>query len=232
MVDLGDGYFGLKSKNGKFKRYAKCKTCNTTFEVVKYCENRKPRYCSSKCYGESLLVKKPCLMCGELIDGNGGSVSNRVYCSKSCQYKSRKGIHLDDDWRKALSEGRKKSEKCKGENLYNWKGGESTRLIRAKTAYYKRKNNLSKDMPAKFLERVLKAQNNNCFYCNSNLKEYKSIEHLTPVSKGGDNDIYNLVYSCKSCNSQKRQLTLEEYAIKTGNLYWLDKFDYIYSSAL
>ena len=87
-------------------------------------------------------------------------------------------------------------------------------------------------MPVKFLERVLKAQNNSCFYCNSSLMEYKAIEHLTPVSKGGDNDIYNLVYSCKSCNSNKRQLTLEEYAIKTGNLYWLDKFDYIYSSAL
>ena len=43
---------------------------------------------------------------------------------------------------------------------------------------------------------------------------------------------YNLVYSCKSCNSQKRQQTLEEYAVKNIRFDWLDKFDYVYATAV
>jgi hypothetical protein len=50
--------------------------------------------------------------------------------------------------------------------------------------------------------------------------------------QGGDNQMYNLVYSCKSCNSQKRQNTLEEFAIKINRFDWLNKFDTIYASAI
>ena len=64
------------------------------------------------------------------------------------------------------------------------------------------------------------------------MTEYKAIEHLTPVSRGGDNDIYNLVYSCKSCNSNKRQQTLEEYAIKNKRLDWLQKWEKLFIETL
>jgi 5-methylcytosine-specific restriction endonuclease McrA len=87
-------------------------------------------------------------------------------------------------------------------------------------------------MPTEFLQKILRAQDNKCFFCECDLTEYKAIEHLTPVSKGGDNNFYNLVYSCKSCNSKKRQKTLEEFALSTGNIYWLEKWENLFIETL
>jgi 5-methylcytosine-specific restriction endonuclease McrA len=87
-------------------------------------------------------------------------------------------------------------------------------------------------MPIDFLNKMLFAQKNKCFFCESLLTEYKAIEHLTPVSRGGDNQKFNLVYSCKSCNSSKRQNTLEEYAIKKNNPLWIKKWETLYIQTL
>ena len=42
----------------------------------------------------------------------------------------------------------------------------------------------------------------------------------------------NIVFSCRSCNSKKRDLSLEEYAIKTRKFKLLDKYDLIMILAL
>lgn len=186
-----------------------CLACGIQFVSKKGCATRTPKYCTKKCYAKSLIKEKP----------------------PKVKF-SRKGIKLSDEWRKALSEGRKKSEKCKGHNLYNWKGGKETEAVRIKQSFYKRKAGLKLKMPILFLRNILDAQKNKCFFCETDLTNYKAIEHLTPVSKGGDNQIYNLVYSCKSCNSQKRQNTLEEFAIKKNRFDWLNKFDIIYANAI
>lgn len=211
----------------------KCKQCEKYFKSKKGCRSRQPKYCSKKCYSESLKINVKCKMCGLTIKNRHSSaMKNRVYCSRECYGKSRKNVPLSKEWRKALSEGRKKSDKCKGENLYNWKGGKRTELIRNKEAFYKRKKGLKEKMPVGYLKRLLKLQDNKCFYCDCDILEYKAIEHLTPVSKGGDNHIYNLVYSCKSCNSKKRQNTLEQYAIKNKRFDWLEKWENNFIEAL
>ncbi len=94
------------------------------------------------------------------------------------------------------------------------------------------KISISKVKPNQDNPRLIKDDKFNCLTCENDLTEYKAIEHLTPVSKGGDNQSYNLVYSCKSCNSQKRQNTLEEFAIKKNRFDWLNKFDTIYANAI
>jgi 5-methylcytosine-specific restriction endonuclease McrA len=214
-------------------RQFKCESCGIEFESKKACKSRTPKYCSSKCYGKTMKMEKKCKLCDNQIENkSSSSLHNRIYCSKECQGKARKNIPLNDEWKKALSEGRKKSEKCKGKNLYNWKGGKETEKIRIKTAFYKRKKSLKKDLPIDFLQKIIQAQGNKCFFCEQDLKNYKAIEHLTPVSKGGDNDIFNLVYSCKSCNSQKGQNTLEEFSIKKNRFDWLDKFDIMYANEI
>ena len=98
-------------KDDKFN----CLNCGTEFQSKKTCKTRTPKYCSKQCYGKSLIKEKPI------------KIKN-----------DRKGIKLTDAHKKALSEGRKNSEKCKGENLYNWKGGKETESIRMKQSYYKR----------------------------------------------------------------------------------------------
>jgi hypothetical protein len=210
-------------------KIVECKTCKKEFTTKKNCKSREPKYCSKQCYAESLKINKRCKLCNSIIQNkHSASMHNRVYCSKECQSLSRKGTKFNENWKKALSEGRKKSEKCKGENLYNWKGGKETESIRVKQSFYKRKRSLKHDMPITFLGKMLIAQNNQCFYCNEKMIEYKAIEHLTPVSKNGDNEIYNLVYSCKTCNSKKRQLTLEQFAIKNKRLDLLNKWETLF----
>lgn len=233
IVDESMITFG-KSPNGKIDlRLIKCNHCNEWFKSKKYSKTRRPKYCSSRCSGDSRKVNKKCKLCGSIIENKySNSIKNRVYCGVECQSKARKGVKLSKEWRNAISIARKNSEKCKGENLYNWKGGKDTALIRAKQSHYKRKNNLRLPMPISYLDRLIEIQNWACFYCEKDLSNYKAIEHLTPVSMGGDNYEYNLVYSCKSCNSSKRQKTLEEYAISENRLDWLDKFDVIYASTI
>ena len=228
MVTLG------KSKNGKIKlRLCECRKCGEWFNDKKYSKGRQRKYCSKKCYAESLKINKKCKLCNEIIENKHSvSMRHRVYCSAKCQAEARRGVKLPDEWRKSISEGRKASEKCKGENLYNWKGGKETESIRMKESFYKRKRSLKLKMPIQFLKDLLIAQRNLCFFCESDLTNYKAIEHLTPVSRGGDNEKYNLVYSCKSCNSKKRQQTLEEFALNTKNIYWLSKWENIFIKAL
>jgi hypothetical protein len=205
-----------------------CLHCKNDFKSIKSCKNRTPKYCSKKCYSENLKKYKICNCC-KISFANW---ANDKYCSLKCKNDSRKGITFSEVWKNNISEARKNSIKCKGENLYNWKGGLLTLKLRAKGYFYKRKRSLKLDFNQDYLNRLLIVQQNKCFFCESNLSNYKAIEHLTPVSKGGDNENYNLVYSCKSCNSKKRQLTLEQFALKTGKIYLLDKFDYVYSSAI
>lgn len=65
---------------------------------------------------------------------------------------------------------------------------------------------------------VCKKYANTCIYCGS--KERITIEHLTPVSRGGTNEVSNLAPACLSCNSSKRNKTYKEY------LTWLKPLQY------
>lgn len=47
-----------------------------------------------------------------------------------------------------------------------------------------------------------------CVYCGSSKK--LEVDHLFPVSKGGSEDLENLVCACKSCNSSKGDRTPDE----------------------
>jgi 5-methylcytosine-specific restriction endonuclease McrA len=58
-------------------------------------------------------------------------------------------------------------------------------------------------------------QNGFCFYCGELL--YKTLnsvyhtEHMNPLSRGGSNDISNIVLSCADCNLRKGTKTHEEF---------------------
>lgn len=51
---------------------------------------------------------------------------------------------------------------------------------------------------------IYKRENKKCFYCKKHLK-YRQItlDHYFPKSRGGTNEIFNLVLSCKKCNALK-----------------------------
>ncbi|RKD32105.1 HNH endonuclease [Thermohalobacter berrensis] len=51
---------------------------------------------------------------------------------------------------------------------------------------------------------IYNRDNKECFFCGKKLKfKQITLDHLLPLSKGGTNDIFNLVTSCKKCNKIK-----------------------------
>jgi 5-methylcytosine-specific restriction endonuclease McrA len=55
---------------------------------------------------------------------------------------------------------------------------------------------------AKFIDQLKIDYNDQCVYCASD--QNLTVDHLTPVAKGGSNEYDNLVLACKTCNSSKR----------------------------
>lgn len=55
-------------------------------------------------------------------------------------------------------------------------------------------------------------QGNTCAYCKQPAIGLPDPEHVLPLSRGGRNDMSNLVASCRACNTSKGDLTLSEWA--------------------
>ncbi len=61
---------------------------------------------------------------------------------------------------------------------------------------------------------VFKRDSFTCQFCGAKAPDViLQIDHLHPVSKGGDNDILNLVTSCKTCNSGKGARLLSDGSV-------------------
>lgn len=51
-----------------------------------------------------------------------------------------------------------------------------------------------------------------CAYCGKLLSTYTAtIDHIVPLSRGGDNEPSNLCWCCKNCNSEKAYFLTEEW---------------------
>lgn len=64
---------------------------------------------------------------------------------------------------------------------------------------------------------ILKRDNFTCQYCGRNVREDNikiNIDHIIPRSKGGNNDIINLITSCKECNLGKSDFLLSDNRFK------------------
>lgn len=61
------------------------------------------------------------------------------------------------------------------------------------------------------VQRMLCHQDYSCIYCKARLFEKFHIDHKTPISREGKNNIENLQILCPTCNMKKGALTHEEY---------------------
>jgi 5-methylcytosine-specific restriction endonuclease McrA len=65
------------------------------------------------------------------------------------------------------------------------------------------------------LNSLFEEQEGFCFYCGellySSFEATVHIEHKTPISRGGSNDIENIALSCARCNVNKGAKTVEEF---------------------
>lgn len=69
--------------------------------------------------------------------------------------------------------------------------------------------------PPKLRASVYERDGCSCVYCGS--KEDLTLDHAVPESRGGSNEMSNLLTACRACNASKRDLTLEEYCKKLGD---------------
>lgn len=66
--------------------------------------------------------------------------------------------------------------------------------------------------------RLFMAADKACAYCDERIDGLPDPDHVTPLSRGGRNDIGNIVACCRSCNADKCDLTLDEWAIERMRL--------------
>lgn len=104
-------------------------------------------------------------------------------------------------------------------NLSEVNEAQYTFLVKTYAKEFKRIKNTIKNSPQPLEKKlpkralVFKKNEGKCFYCNDQLEidaEWH-IEHKHPKSKGGTNDIDNLVPSCRYCNLKKHNKTAKEF---------------------
>lgn len=67
---------------------------------------------------------------------------------------------------------------------------------------------------AKVKQFIWKRDGWKCFYCGITLsKENATVDHKTPLSRGGSWHVNNLVSCCKTCNFSKGSLDLIEFKL-------------------
>jgi len=60
------------------------------------------------------------------------------------------------------------------------------------------------------------AAGGDCCYCGEKLQDGWNIDHVVPMSRGGNNTSDNIVACCHSCNSRKQSKLPEQFAAQIG----------------
>ena len=91
--------------------------------------------------------------------------------------------------------------------------------IRKKLQKHKRRfrEQQGKIKPNEIRELKIK-QNNRCYWCRTSIAKTYQIDHLMPLSKGGEHLIENIVLACPHCNMSKHDKDPLEFANKLGRL--------------
>lgn len=74
--------------------------------------------------------------------------------------------------------------------------------------------------------RVYDMCNGRCVICGDPVsRKNMTISHKTPLSKGGNNGIGNLMLACWTCNHMKNNLELEEFFQKVEKIHTVHRAD-------
>lgn len=182
--------------------------------------------CKNKASGTTIV--KACTKCGEPAFTKH-SWCRACLCQRTTEYyQTEEGRAKKREWRR--------SEKARQyQNRYN----STPKAIASREAYrksekgkpvikaiytiqnHKRRARLAGgDVTPKEVRSLLE-KSKYCGYCGVRFtsKMTKTIDHVQPLSKGGDHALKNLRVCCQKCNSSKNDKTPEDWASKIGMLF-------------
>ena len=137
-------------------------------------------YCSYKCYIESKRAKKQttiCPICGKDVEQRG---NKRKYCSKACSIKAQADVYRRNTLtRRALRKTNGKVETINPEEIFERDGWRC-------------------QICGKLVSRRLYKTNGTKRYANA-----PSIDHIIPISRGGEHIKANVQCACYLCNCRK-----------------------------
>jgi len=87
-----------------------------------------------------------------------------------------------------------------------------------------KKRKLPRNLTVEQWEKIKSDFNNSCAYCGSKLPLAQ--EHFIPLSKGGEYTVNNIIPSCQSCNSSKRDKSFFEW-YKNYEFYSKEREEFI-----
>ena len=59
--------------------------------------------------------------------------------------------------------------------------------------------------------------NEKCLYCNKRLTNKNvTVDHIVPISKGGNNTQVNMIVCCKKCNNERGDMSYKNYMKSKG----------------
>lgn len=95
----------------------------------------------------------------------------------------------------------KKNPEKRAEIRKRWKAKNRDKVNYYQRSRFYREKNAVGNHTMKDLKDIQEAWHGMCAYCRKNKAD--TIDHVTPLTKGGTNDVGNLVPACFSCNSKK-----------------------------
>lgn len=199
-----------------------CKHCGSGFDV-KPSHADKRVYCSKACMATAYRndpIKKTCETCGKDFEVLYKQRVNARFCSKGCMGKGQTGAA---HWNYQHGQGWTPEKESAYKKKYY---AENKEKAHERAFLHKPKSRTGLKVTGshtmvQWLELVA-LNNGKCFYCGIETtqeegKRKLTRDHLYPLSRGGTDDISNIVVSCKSCNGSKADKTLEEWETCDGH---------------
>jgi 5-methylcytosine-specific restriction endonuclease McrA len=146
-----------------------------------------------------------CQMCGDQVVPTSHGGPTKKYCSAKCRSKAdakRNGLR-----RSRLRGGRAKYRRERYRNDPEWR-----RRVNARNSYrYNLKRAAAVSGKRFGLDDIFERDNQKCHLCGKKVKRSDaSIDHLIPISLGGEHSLCNVALAHRSCNSRKNNRPANE----------------------
>lgn len=153
-----------------------------------------------------------CKLCGDPVP-----IDRRRLCSDRCQAKNR--TILFADWaaknRAHRAAYQKRWRSTNSEWLTDWyQQNADVRRVQKAAAQRRRRDrgSLTFLISSRDIKRLLDRHGGACAYCRGKFPEVRfSIDHVVPLSRGGEDSIGNIVPACLPCNQSKSSRTVTEW---------------------